>query len=292
MNQNYWQVRLGRGGMWSDSAYKEGYIGIGFDIEEPLSPHTETCKWEEFRNTNKPKFTHLGVQQLGNVYRFTLIKKGDIVISPTKEGDYLLGEVIGDYSFTKEDQMHHRKTVRWNSKKIKKDQIDPSLQSSLSSLHTIISLNRQALQLVLLLGGQVSAENLDIKEKILQEVLVQNWDKLDLPSWLKEYEITEEGMEYVLPSQNRIDILAQHKKDKNKFCILELKRTAKHSAVSQLMVYDQELKEEKGESIEVEGVIIALEKGKNLDTALRSINKDTERFHFYKCKLDLNILEE
>lgn len=115
-------------------------------------------------------------------------------------------------------------------------------------------------------------------ESQLEDFLIQNWDKTDLG---KKYELIEENGELVSQqyktSIGTIDILAKEKRT-NAYVVVELKRNqSSDDTIGQIARYMGWIDENKAESANTKGVIIAGMYDERLSYALRRI-KDVEVF--------------
>ncbi|MFB4164789.1 hypothetical protein ACE1TI_13405 [Alteribacillus sp. JSM 102045] len=158
-NINYWLVRT-NGGEYYEEFVNENFIGIGWNkitrerIKDNIS--IEDLVRENYKKESRPRYVET------QILRFIEgIKKGDVVLVPSKNSRYLhCGYVISDdyyeadlpindesafeQLFELEEEgicpYRKRKWVKW-IKPLSKDQLDPKLYLLVYSHHTITSAN-------------------------------------------------------------------------------------------------------------------------------------------------------
>ena len=222
------------------------------------------------------------------------VQIGDFVLCPDGKGRYYAGEITGGYEYHKNEDLPHRRAVRWFSQTIARDEMSEPLRNSTGSIATVSNISRYASELeTLLSGGQLptivstdeSIEDPSVfaLEEHLEDFLEKNWKSTELG---KRYNIYEEdgdtvGRQY--PSDTGpIDILAVSK-DKKSLLVVELKKgRASDVVVGQIQRYMGYVKDELAEkNQEVRGVIIAFED----DIRIRRALSVTENIDFFTYKL-------
>ena len=229
------------------------------------------------------------------------IKKGDIVLSPDGEGNYFVGEVIGDYQYVPDSDKPHRRAVNWGSSKIDRADMSQSLKYSTGSIGTVCQISKYKDELEQLIKGEVLNPVITSKdptiedpsvfalEKHLEDFLVENWTQTPLG---KKYDIykDEENFGQQFPTDTGpIDILAISK-DKKEVLVVELKKgRASDSVVGQIqryMGYVTEFVAE--ENQQVKGFIIALDEDQRIKFAL----KVAPNIDFYRYEVKFNLIKE
>jgi restriction system protein len=228
------------------------------------------------------------------------LQRGDIVLCPNGEGSYLVGEIVGDYSYHEGKNLPHRRAVRWNGRTIDRDEMSEALRNSTGSIGTVSTITKFSDEIERLIGGPVSPVLNSIDETVrdpsvfalekhLEDFLVKNWKQTELG---KQYEIYEEDGELVgqqYPTDTgAIDILAISK-DKKELLIVELKKgRASDNVIGQVQRYMgyvlQELAEE-GQM--VRGVVIALEEDLGIKRALAV----TQNIEFYRYQVSFKLFK-
>ena len=229
------------------------------------------------------------------------IKKGDIVICPSGDGSYYVGEVTSDYFYKPSGNLPHRREVMWYNSTIERSAMSLELKNSSGSIGTISNISQYANELEGLIGnkqalGIVSTDTtiedptVFALEKHLEDFLVKNWNYTELG---KQYDIYQEEGELVgqqYPSDTGpLDILAISK-DKKTLLVVELKKgRASDSVVGQIQRYMGFVKDELAETNqEVKGIIIALEEDLRLKRALSV----TTNIDFYRYSVNFKLFRD
>lgn len=304
--KSYYRIALGKGGQYADDARTSGYICAGFLPDMDLTGKLP----DNFREFNTvfvpvylekyPEKTRIGAGlacgQLWTVSKG--IKKGDIVLSPNGQGEYIVGEVSGEYQYVAGNEMPHRRPVQWFSDTISRESMSEALKNSSGGITTVVNLTKYSPEIELLLEGKAPATfiindetvedpSVFALEKHLEDFLEQNWKHTDLG---KKYDIFEEDGERVgrqYPSDTGpIDILAISK-DKKELLVVELKRgRVTDTVIGQIQRYMGYVKDELAEEGQiVKGVIIGFEDDIKIHRAL-SVASNID---FYTYKIQFNL---
>lgn len=280
---------LGRKSAHAEEAYKGNYIGAGFIKDRDLTNHLS----DNFRDFNQ-EFIPIYLEQNPDKTKVSAglrcgalwtiargIQNGDIVLCPDGKRNYHVGEVTGNYEYHKDESLPHRRTVRWFSKTISRDEMSESLRNSTGSIGTVSNISKYESELENLLSESrpqaITTTDETIEnpmvfalEEHLEDFLVKNWKSTELG---QDYDIYEEDGEIVgqqYPTETGpIDILAISK-DKKTLLVVELKRgRVSDVVVGQCQRYMGYVKQELAEdNQEVRGVIIASEDDKKIQLAL------------------------
>jgi restriction system protein len=304
--KNYYRIMLGRKSSHAEEAYKGNFIAAGFIKDRDLSQHLSDNRREfnkEFipvfleQNPDKTKVSAgLACGMLWTVAKG--IQVGDIVLCPDGKGNYYVGEVTGGYEYHKGQVLPHRRSVRWFTKTLTRDEMSESLRHSAGSIGTVSDISKYAEELDKLLSGNqprgivatdetIEDPSVFALEKHLEDFLVQNWKSTELG---KHYDIYEEDGEMVgqqYPSDTGpIDILAISK-DKKELLVVELKKgRVSDIVVGQTQRYMGYVKEELAEDNQtVRGAIIAFEDDNKIHRAL-SVAPNID-FYTYKIQFKL-----
>ena len=226
---------------------------------------------------------------------------GDIVLSPDGEGNYFVGEVVGDYQYIPNSDKPHRRAVNWGSSKIDRADMSQSLKYSTGSIGTVCQISKYKDELEQLIKGEVFNPVITSKdptiedptvfalEKHLEDFLVANWTQTPLG---KKYDIykDEENFGQQFPTDTGpIDILAISK-DKKEVLVVELKKgRASDSVVGQIQRYMGYVTEFVAEdNQQVKGVIIALDEDQRIKFAL----KVAPNIEFYRYEVKFDLIKE
>jgi len=306
--KGYFRVMLGRKSAFATECLRDGLIGTDFEINEDLSANLPDS-WREFNKKyipiflkNRPEKTKIGAGlACGALWTVSKgIKRGDIVLSPDGNGNYLAGEVLGDYFYEPAGVLPHRRKVAWRTQAIPRSAMSEALQNSTGSIGTVSDVTKYGQEIEALISGsgtivpRIIASDPDIEdpsafalEEHLEAFLVKNWEKTPLA---KDFAIFEEEGEQVGQQYSTdagiIDILAVSR-DKKRILIIELKRgRVSDVVVGQVLRYMGYVREQIAESNQtVEGVIIGLEDDQKLKWAISSVPS----ISFYRYKIDFKL---
>lgn len=308
-SKSYFRIMLGKGSKFAADCHQGSFIGADYGMDLDLTGRIPD-DWREFnrqfipiyqqKRPDKSKISAgLACGQLHTIIKG--IKQGDIVLCPDGQGNYLVGEVVSDYSYHPGQILPHRRAVRWYKQTIFREEMSNALQKSTASAGTVSKVTQYADEIEKLIGGNATPELVVTDstiedpatfalEKHLQDFLVQNWKHTALG---QNYDIFFEegepaGREYPTDTGS-IDILAVSK-DKKEILVVELKRgRASDVVVGQIqryMGYVVSVLAEPGQT--VRGVIIALEKDLKLERALQV----TQNIDFYRYQVRFKLHRE
>jgi len=296
---------LGRGSAYAEEAKLGDFVGADFGIDIDLTNKLPD-NWRDFnkkmiptwleKNPGKTKIgAGLACGQLWTVVKGVLV--GDIVLSPHGNGEYLVGEVLGEYEYHPGSNLPHRRKVNWFTT-LNRQQMSLELRNSSGSITTVANISKYDNELSLLIehpGAVISVTDESVEdpsvfalEKHLEDFLVHNWSHTELG---KKYDIYKQDGEIIgqqYPSDTGpIDILAISK-DKKELLVVELKKgRISDVVVGQIQRYMGYVKDELAEPNQrVSGVIIALEDDIRLQRAL-SVTQNIS-FMTYEVKFMLN----
>lgn len=304
--KNYYRIALGRGGQFAEEARVGGFICAGFLPTVDLTGKMPD-EWREFNSKFVPIFmeqnperTRIGAGlACGQLWTIAKgIKKGDIVISRSGPGEYMVGEIVGDYVYQAGHDMPHRRPVNWYRDTLYRDSMSEALKNSSGGITTVVNLTRYTAEIESLLDGKVAPVIITRDETVedpsvfalethLEDFLEKNWQHAELG---KKYDIYEEEGERVgrqYPSDTGpIDILAISK-DKKELLVVELKRgRVTDVVVCQIQRYMGYVKDELAESGQsVRGIIIGFEDDVKIHRAL-SVASNID---FYTYKIQFNL---
>jgi len=304
--QNYYRIMMGKGGKYINEAKSENYIGIGWLPDLDLNSEL-TEDWREFNKKMIPVIQKLYPEKskisagLAGGFTHTVamgINIGDIILSPNGKGEYMIGEVIGEYEYHKGKDLPHRRPIKWYQGVIERSEMSQELRNSAGSIATVANISKYADEIDNLISGNrpgdIVATDESIEdpstfalEKHLEEFLVQNWQKTELG---KKYQIYKENGELIgqqYPSDTGpIDILAISK-DKKELLVVELKKgRASDVVVGQIQRYMGYVKNELADKNQkVFGAIIAFEDELSLSRALSV----AQNINFYTYKINFKL---
>jgi restriction system protein len=307
--KNYYRVMLGAKSVFADECFKENFIGVGFMGSIDFTNHLPD-NWRDFNHKFIPEFLKINPDKkkvaagLACATIWIIAKgilKGDIILCPNGRGSYMVGEVLDDYSYHKNTNLPHRRTVKWYPSFIERSSMSDALKNSTGAIATYCNVSRYATEIETLISGNrpptlistdASVEDPSnfALEKHLEDFLVENWKHSELG---KEYDIYEEDGELVgqqYPSDTGpIDILALSK-DKKTLLIVELKKgRASDNVVGQIQRYMGFVKDELAEENQlVKGAIIALDDDLRIKRALSV----TSNIDFYRYEISFKLKKQ
>jgi len=289
--------------------FQGGFIGTDFDISQDLTADLPD-QWRDFNAKFIPIFlashpdkTKIGAGlACGALWTVSKgIQIGDTVLCPDGNGNYRVGEVIGNYTYAPNGSLPHRRKVRWLDRSIPRASMSEALQNSSGSIGTVCDLSSYAEEIRRLIGFDkptvIVASDPAIEdpvafamEKHLEAFLVANWAQTELAMDFAIFEEDGEpvGQQYATDA-GPIDILAVSH-DRKRLLVVELKRgRASDVVVGQIlryMGYIKELVAEPGQT--VEGAIIALDNDQKLRWALSAV----PNIRFYRYQVNFRLLLE
>jgi len=280
------------------------HFGIELDLSNELTDDFKsfTAKWRPYLVEKEGKSAVAAGLNCGALWTICKgISRGDTVLSPDGMGNYLVGEVTGDYYYVSDPELPHRRPIRWMPGTIKRSDMSQALQNSTGSIGTSSEITQYGDEIDALIGGKrpptlVSNDNTIedpvafALEKHLEDFLVSNWSKTEFG---KDYKIFEDDGELVgqqYPSDTGpIDILAISK-DEKEILVVELKKgRASDNVVGQVQRYMGFVKEELCTREQtVKGVIVALED----DTRIRRALSVANNIDFYRYEVNFKLKKQ
>jgi restriction system protein len=304
--KKYYRIMLGKKSVFAEESYKGNYIGAELIKSKDLSNHL-VDNWRDFNKEFIPVFLEQNPDKtkisagLACGMLWTIIKGiqiGDVVLCPDGIGNYYVGEVVSNYEYKADQQLPHRRAVKWYLKTINRDEMSQELKNSTGSIGTVSNISKYESEIESLMSGCKPPKIISTDETIedasvfaleqhLEEFLIKNWSKTELG---REYDIFTEDGEIVgqqYPSDTgNIDILAISR-DKKELLVIELKKgRASDIVVGQIqryMGYVQDELLEKGQI--VKGIIVAFED----DIRIRRALSVTKNISFYTYKLHFKL---
>ena len=280
------------------------HFGIELDLSNELTEDFKsfTAKWRPYLVEKEGKSAVAAGLNCGALWTICKgISIGDTILSPDGTGNYLVGEVTGDYYYVSDPELPHRRPIRWMPGTIKRSDMSQALQNSTGSIGTSSEITQYGDEIDALIGGKrpptlVSNDNTIedpvafALEKHLEDFLVSNWSKTEFG---KDYKIFEDDGELVgqqYPSDTGpIDILAISK-DEKEILVVELKKgRASDNVVGQVQRYMGFVKEELCTREQtVKGVIVALED----DTRIRRALSVANNIDFYRYEVNFKLKKQ
>ena len=306
--KSYYRVILGEGNKHFQECRDGSFIGTDFLIREDLTNKLPE-RWGGFNKEFIPVWldAHPGKSKIaaglacGTLWTVSKgIHEGDIVLCPDGKGMYLVGELVGGYTYHPEGILPHRRSVRWFPQMIARADMSRELRNSTGSIGTSSQVTKHAEEIERLLGGQLPPELLatdhDVEdpvvfalEKHLEDFLIANWEATALGKTYNIYEIDGElvGRQFQTDT-GVIDILGI-RKDNKELLVVELKKgRVSDVVVGQIQRYMGYVLDELAENDQtVKGIIIGLEDDLRLRRALRV----TQNIEFYRYEVDFKIIK-
>lgn len=152
---------LGRAGRFAKICREEGYIGANFDIKNDLSDSLPE-NWRQFNEQTIPLWLESNPGKSKTAagvacgFLWTIAKGlqiGDIVLCPSGEGTYYVGQIAGDYYYVPNTDLPHRRKVEWKDIVIPRKNMSQKLQNSTGSIGTCCDISRYEEEIELLISG-------------------------------------------------------------------------------------------------------------------------------------------
>ena len=303
----YNRVMAGRQSVHAAECFRQGFIGVDYDIKEDLTSRLP----ENLKNFNKEFIPIYLANSPGKSkiaaglacgFTWTIakgLKEGDIIITPNGSGRYHVGEITGPYFHAPGENLPHRRPVKWFPELFDRSDMSEALQRSTNSTGTCCDITDYGAELERLIGGQsgpaLFATDPDVEdpavfalEKHLEDFLVSNWQQTELGKKYNIYTMDGEVVGQQFPSDTGpIDILAVSK-DGTELLVVELKKgRASDVVVGQIQRYmGYVLDELAEENQKVKGVIIALDDDLRIRRALRV----TQGIDFYRYQVSFTLI--
>ena len=302
----YYRIFLGSGGEHFKECVEQNFIGVDYGFAESLTPYLADT-WSESREMIKPAYMKFNPNKSslgaglssGALWTFGRgMQRGDIFFCPDGNGNYLVGEITGDYTYEPNSFFPHQRKVQWKNISFPRSEMSDEFKRSTGSTLTIIDVTKYSDELSRVLGSAdkpvIYSNDESIEdpssfalEKHLEDFLIYNWTQTELG---KKYDlVTDEGVVVAQQYQSDtgpIDILAISK-DAKEYLVVELKKGRTSDAVvGQALRYMGFVKRDlatKGES--VRGVVIALEDDLRLKNALSMV----PNIDFYRYQIDFKL---
>lgn len=299
---------LGQKSKYADECFKGNFIGADFGIQMDLGNKLPD-NWRDFnkefipiwqqRNPDKSKVAAgLACGALWTISKG--IQKGEIVFCPDGSGSYLIGELVGAYSYHPGEILPHRREVKWYPITVERSAMSDAMRNSTGSIGTVSEMTKYAEEIEKLVGGHTSPKIISTDstiedpsefalEKHLEDFLVKNWKQTELG---KNYDIYEEDGELVgqqyQSDTGPIDVLAISK-DKKTILVVELKKgRVSDNVVGQIQRYMGYVLEELAENDQtVKGVIIGFEDDLKIKRALSV----TTNIEFYRYQINFKLFK-
>lgn len=306
--KEYYRIMLGRGGKYAAECYQNNFIGADFIGDIDLTGKLPE-NWRNFNKEfipiflkHKPDKTKVAAGlACGMLWTIAKgLKKGDVLLCPTGEGSYYVGEITGDYEFHAGANLPHQRPVRWYDGTIERAEMSDALRKSSGSIGTTCNITKYAGEIESLISRTapptiistdetIEDPSVFALEKHLEDFLVQNWNQTELGKNYDIYEVDGEiiGQQYQTDT-GFIDILAISK-DKKELLVVELKKgRASDSVVGQIQRYMGYVLEELAEEGQtVKGVILALED----DLRIRRALAVAPNIEFYRYQINFKLFK-
>lgn len=160
--KKYNRIFLGKGSMYAKMCRQEGFIGSEFDIKRDLSDSLYD-NWRDFNKKYIPLWMAIVPGKTTTAaglicgYTWTIIKglqKGDIVLCPSGEGFYYVGTITSNYYYVPNENLPHRRNVKWMDVVIQKKDMSMSLKNSSGAIGTCCDLTKYAEEIESLIAGK------------------------------------------------------------------------------------------------------------------------------------------
>lgn len=146
--KSYYRIMLGKRSKYATEAQAGNFIGAGWLPDIDLT-NKIADNWRNFNSQYIPVYlveypgktkisAGLACGMLHTIAKGMTI--GDVVLCPDGKGNYLIGEVIGNYTYQKGNILPHRRAVKWSPRTITRTEMSDALRNSTGAIGTL-SLN-------------------------------------------------------------------------------------------------------------------------------------------------------
>jgi len=304
------RIILGKKHSYALDCYENGYIGVDFDFEDDLTKNLYE-DWREFNKEFVPKlierFPEKARVSAGLACGMTWsvckgLQIGDVVLAPTGERTFYVGDITGPYRFAKGENLPHQRPVKWRSTIIQLDDFSEQLRRSVGSIGTTCMLDSHVEEIEQLLSGVdnkiVATNDGEVIENVsefvfeehLEEFMIKNWE---LTPFAAEYDIYRNekgeltGQQFSAFGRDRIDILAISK-DKKTLLVIELKKgKGTDQVLGQVLRYMGYVNTVREDNQTVKGLIVAHEDDPRIRHALSMV----QNVGFYTYKIHFKLTQ-
>ena len=126
---SYYRVWLGQQSAFADECKEGSFIGVDYGIYQDLTNDLPE-RWQEFNEKFRPVWLdqHPGKSKISaglSCGALHTVCKGiiqeDIVLCPDGHGSYMVGDIVGVYSYHPGLNLPHKRDVRWHPRSIRRD---------------------------------------------------------------------------------------------------------------------------------------------------------------------------
>ena len=151
-SKDYYRIMLGKQSVNAEECLKGNFIGAGFLHDVDLTGILPD-NWREFNKKYIPVYLQNHPEKskvtaglaCGALYTISkAMPRGSIVLCPNGSGQYLVGEVTGDYSYNRGENLPHRRPIQWYSGTIDRAEMTQSLKNSTGSIGTVSNITKYA----------------------------------------------------------------------------------------------------------------------------------------------------
>ena len=152
---NYYRIWLGQQSAFADECKSGSFIGVDYDIYQDLTNELPD-RWQEFNEKFRPIWMdlHPGKSKISaglSCGALHTVCKGiiqeDIVLCPDGRGSYMVGDIVGDYTYQHGLNLPHRRNVRWHPRGIRRDEMSRELQNTAGSIGTVANVTKHSEEL-------------------------------------------------------------------------------------------------------------------------------------------------
>ena len=142
-----WMIRAGRGGVYAQSWFEAGIIGIGWDFgRADIASMTKKQIRESYESSHPGESRGRVSAAVSQVSKFAhdMAKGSTVVMYDPETRLYHLGRVTGPCVASSDDGMTYRRTVSWG-RQAPRDALLPASKNSLGGISTIFSVSDEVM---------------------------------------------------------------------------------------------------------------------------------------------------
>lgn len=172
--KQYNRIMLGAGSKYIQDCLENNYIGANF-IQDVDLTHLASDDESQWRHSLVDKYLEanpeksIGTAQTSLGFLWTIchgLKVGDIVLSPNGKGAYCVAVITGGYHYVPNQNLTHRRPVKWLDILIPRQNMSKSLQNSTGSIGTCCNITKYAEELEKLIGNGSPSPTPAVSEKV------------------------------------------------------------------------------------------------------------------------------
>ena len=197
--QQYNRIMLGEHGKYLQECLEGEFIGTNFLPAIDLST-TNLSDEKEWRKDMIDQYLTLYPDRSAGTARNAIgflwtvsfgLQKGDIVLASNGEGGYRIGIIEGEYYYSSNSNLPHRRPVKWLDNLISRKAMSKELQNSTGSIGTCCNVTKYSTEIDSLLNGESGQQGEPISTPEPQK---EKYKERDLHRLLSHYLLSQKNI--------------------------------------------------------------------------------------------------